>query len=106
MGDEVAPVPPKPKFACGEFIGGVTIGIVCGLAGNIGAMALSGALFGRMDRHHPMIGMLIGVIPGIVLILIALRLQRATIKYGILVTSIFILLSGGLCGGGVAGLFG
>ena len=102
MGGEVE----VKKFSCGEFLAGGIIGFVLGCVGNGIAMAVSGALFGKYNAHNPFLGMLIGIVPGIALIFFSRRLTQRGLGQGILVASVFILLAGGLCGGGVAGLFG
>ena len=105
MGGEVV-APPQKRFSCGEFLAGLAIALAAGWIGNGLAAAICGSLFGKYDAHNPTAGVLIGIIPGIILILVSRGVTRVGVRQGMLLMSVFILLSGGLCGGGVAGLFG
>jgi hypothetical protein len=100
MGHEVKP------FSFGNFIAGGVVAVAVGVIGNAIAMAISGALFGKSGRHNPVVGGLIGIIPGVALIFLSRRLSHNGMSLGMLLVAIPILLTGGLCGGGVAGLFG
>lgn len=97
----------EPKrFSFGNFIAGGVLGMFVGVVGNVVAMSIAGALFGRSNAHNPALGFLIGILPGVGLIFVSRNVSRSGLAQGLLTASIFILLTGGLCGGGVAGLFG
>ena len=100
MGGEVK------SFSFGNFIAGGVVAVAVGVLGNLTAMAISGSLFGRTNQHNPVLGALIGIVPGVSLIFLSRRLSHNGLSLGMLLGAIPILLTGGLCGGGVAGLFG
>jgi hypothetical protein len=100
MGGEVK------RFSFGSFLAGAVIAFFTGFAGNIAAAMIAGALWGRINAHNPALGVLLGIIPGIVLIIISRRVAQNGLGQGMLAAGIVMMLGGGLCGGGVAGLFG
>jgi hypothetical protein len=100
MGGEVK------RFSFGSFLAGAVLAFLAGLVGNIVASMIAGSLFGRMNAHNPTLGVLIGVVPGILLIIASRRAAQNGFGQGLLASGILMMLGGGLCGGGVAGLFG
>jgi hypothetical protein len=88
----------KP-FSWGVWIGGLMLALVIGGPANVVAGLAA------MSQHNAVSGFLIGVIPGVFLMLVYLGIRRnvRALALGILTGACAIALIGGICGGSLAG---
>jgi hypothetical protein len=96
MGDKVTW---PQQFSWGPWIGGLLLALVLGCIGNFFA-----GLFAINSGSHPA-GLLLGLIPGVLFLIIALLLQRRARSFslGLLTGACVVALVGGVCGWAMVG---
>lgn len=94
MGNEVT-----EQFSWGPWVGGLVLALFFGCIGNVVA-----GLFAINSGSHPA-GLLVGLIPGALFLLVAfLLLRRArSFSMGLLTGACIVALVGGLCGWAMVG---
>ncbi|HKR63291.1 MAG TPA: hypothetical protein VJZ00_06125 [Thermoanaerobaculia bacterium] len=93
MSETTPPTP--PRFEWGICIAVFITTLFCGALLNVGAGLLA------LAWAQPLLGAIVGAAPGILAILLSLRMSRAGASQGMLAAACIVALVGGLCGFGL-----
>lgn len=84
---------PKAPFSCLGYLVGFIVALLAGGIGDIVAWGIAGT------SKSATLGVVLGVIPGIVILLCAYPARRLSIAPGLVSGGSVVLLLGGACGG-------